>query len=230
MTSTYSSTQRRRRRSSQQEQLPWFPGILERIACCSLPQPSRQNIGDLILQDDEDDSSSSTTSIVAHDPEDDAVVLDSSTRLPISSQNNLPSSRSPNTYSMRVSPTNLSTAEALPSPTTAPSRRELDRWKHPSCMAPCCPSYAGSTATTASIMSEEEDYYYHIDNTSQTEIRSNATTLVVSHRRKKDDPRNVLLSTTLASAEVRLREQLRAEEERAQELRARREQPQRKPR
>lgn len=112
----------------------------------------------------------------------------------------------------------------LPSPTLSPSRRELDRWD-PSCMgipACCTPSYAGSTATTASIMSEEEEYVGNNNNDPQgsDEIRSNATTQVISHR-KKNTRRNELLSSSLASAEKMLKQQLHEEELRAQALKAR---------
>ena len=72
-------------------------------------------------------------------------------------------------------------------------------------------------------MSEEEGYFH--PDVSREEIRSNATTQVVSHRKNNtNNRRNDLLTSTLASAELRLRAQLQAEEERAKELRAQRQQ------
>lgn len=180
----------------------WFPGFLERMACCALPP---NNMNDIIVMNDSDNS------LEHHEDDIDNVVLDENTRQPLSHQ--LPQrSRLP-----QVSPNTT----FLPSPTLSPSRRELDRWD-PSCIgipACCTPSYAGSTATTASIMSEEE-YYTHNDPGSVDEIRSNATTQVVSHR-QKNYRRNELLSASLASAERRLKQQLQEEEARAEALKAR---------
>lgn len=197
-------------------QNPWLLGFLGRMACCSLPE-TRQTLDELIIrgdtfgEDDDDNSSSSNSSA-----DQDGIFVNSTTRQPLS-----PSPLNPlNDTKTKSSPANPVTS-VLPSPTGAPSRRELDRWD-PSYITTCCPSsYAGSTATTASIRSEEEEYF-PLD-VSREEIRSNATTQVVSHR-NKNNRRNDLLTTTLATAEQRLRAQLHAEEERAKEMRALREQ------
>jgi hypothetical protein len=187
------------------------------MACCSLPE-TRQTLDELILRgdtfgEDDDDSSSSSRNSSA---DQDDLFVNSTTRQPLSPSllNTL------NDTKTIPSPANPVT-NVLPSPTGAPSRRELDRWD-PSYITTCClSSYAGSTATTASIRSEEEEYF-PLD-VSREEIRSNATTQVVSHR-NKNNRRNHLLTTTLATAEQRLRAQLHAEEERAKEIWALRQQ------
>eukprot|EP00934_Nitzschia_sp_Nitz4_P006864 Nitzschia sp. Nitz4//scaffold124_size66437//42703//43212//NITZ4_006114-RA/size66437-processed-gene-0.102-mRNA-1//-1//CDS//3329534561//6854//frame0 len=110
----------------------------------------------------------------------------------------------------------------LRSPTLSPSRRDLERWTSQTINnTACCThaSYAGSTATTASLMSEE-DLDVYLSPKDVDEIKSNATTQVVSHRNGRK--RNDLLTSTLASAEQRLREQLRAEEQRSESLQSRR--------
>jgi hypothetical protein len=208
---------------------PWFSGFLERMACCTLPD-NRHNLDDLILQDDptsaadqddeddDDDAADSDASSLVIDYDD--VILDSTTRQPLSQA---PSkSYCTNGNRASFSQTNPVVKYALSSPTTTPSRREVDRWDS-SYIASCCPSYAGSTATTASIRSEEEEefsnHYQHDIN--REEVRSNATTQVVSHRNNKNNRRNELLTATLASAELRLRGQLEAEEARAKTVRDR---------
>lgn len=173
----------------------WFPGFLERMACCAMPH---NRVDDMVLRGDSNDDSSEG---IVEDEEDHILFRDSSAR----------TTSLPHSLSSRE-------AGALPSPTFISSRRELDRW-HPSCIgipAFCTPStYGGSTATTASIISEDDDARM------LEEIRSNATTQVVSHR-KAGNRRNELLSTTLASAEQRLRQQLLEEETRAEALREQR--------
>lgn len=184
-------------------QNPWFPGFLERMACCALPP---NNINDIIIMNDDHEEDIT-------EPEDLALEESSHQAL---------SRKAPIRW--HLSPSTL-TINSLPSPTLSPSRRELDRWD-PSCMsipACCTPSYAGSTATTASIISEEEEYVGHNNDPQGTdEIRSNATTQVISHR-KKNSRRNELLSSSLASAERMLKQQLLEEEARAQALKARKE-------
>ena len=209
---------------------PWFSGLLGRVACCSLPETSEtihNSIipGDTFAEYDDNDDMSSSSS--AYQDEGDHSILDSAAIQPLSHPRTMNTSRDngTTTRSTKLCPT-IPATSALPSPTGAPSRRELDRWNPTTCFAAassCCPSYAGSTATTASIMSEEEGYFH--PDVSREEIRSNATTLVVSHRKNNtNNRRNDLLTSTLASAELRLRAQLQAEEERAKELRAQRQQ------
>jgi hypothetical protein len=188
----------------------WFPGFLERMACCALPP---QNINDVVLVGDDQEDDSSSGIVSGDDPDETVVVLESNTRQPVSQQP-LPSRQQP-----RSSDANTTTH--LPSPTFTPSRRELDRWDTSwnGVTAWCTPSCAGSTATTATTMSEEGGYYGRCDTTE--EIRSNATTLVVSHK-NRNNRTHELLSSTLASAEKRLRKQLLEEEARAEYLKARR--------
>lgn len=187
-------------------QNPWFPGFLERMACCALPP---NNINDIIVMNDNEEDRGDIA-------EPDDLELEESSHKPLSRK--VP-------IRWHLSQSALATNN-LPSPTLSPSRRELDRWD-PSCMgipACCTPSYAGSTATTASIMSEEEEYVGNNNNNNDPqgsdEIRSNATTQVISHR-KKNTRRNELLSSSLASAEKMLKQQLHEEELRAQALKAR---------
>jgi len=186
-------------------QNPWFPGFLERMACCAMP-PNKVN--DMVLPGDSQDDSDGI--VDEEEVESNSVVESNRTRRPVSQ----PLSSRPS-----LLPEKFLSYNNLPSPTQTPSRRDLDRWNH-SCigMSTCCtPSYAGSTATTASIVSEDDDLR------AAEEIRSNATTQVVSHR-KHGDQRNQLLSSTLASAEKRLKRQLLEAEARAEALRSTRRQ------
>ena len=217
--------------TSSSRQFPWFSGLLGRLACCSLPETSETVHNSIVSGDtfaDYDDNDDMSSSSSAYQYEGNDTILDSATTQPLAHRRPTDTLRD-NGTTMRSSkpcPTNPVTS-VLPSPTGAPSRRELDRWDPTNCFAAssCCPSYAGSTATTASIMSEEEGYFH--PDVSREEVRSNATTLVVSHRKNNTNiRRNDLLTSTLASAELRLRTQLQAEEERAKELKAQRQQQQ----
>lgn len=163
------------------------------------------------------DSSDDNDSVVDEDEDEDEIIVQSTMRHQLSQAPR--SSRQHLTTNGRVSQTHRA-ANHLPPPTLSPSRRELDRWD-PSCLgistACCTPSYAGSTATTASILSEDE-YLDRVE-----DVRSNATTQVVSHRQHEIRSHG-LLSSTLASAEQRLKAQLVEEEERAKALDKRRRQ------
>lgn len=146
----------------------------------------------VVVEDDHNDE----------DGGDDDIVLHARTRQPYSMEQtdhqrvpiNHPNSRMP--------------LHDLPTPTLSPSRRELTPFtmqeKGQFCYSPA--SYAGSTATTATMQSEEEDVNFLADE----DIRSTATTEIVSHRQRQ------LLASTLAAAEKQL--QILHQEQRQRQL------------
>lgn len=212
-------------RSQHHQTATWLPGFLERMACCAMPPNSIQ---DMVVMGDSLDEGDHDFGV---DDDDSLLLLEPNKRIPLSAPQQQQQQHTQPTSLLSVRPplSGADIAANLRSPTLSPSRRDLERWNasmNPSSTACCAPaSLVGSTATTASLMSEDDEVYgrYLDSQRDAEETRSNATTQIVSHRKRKG--RNTLLSSTLASAELRLKEQLREEEARAQLL-----QEQRQPR